>query len=64
MRPLFAYLLIASVGLSAVRCATKRAPIYKQLEERKNRYEQLIEEVNGDFYEEPMRQVKRSVTHS
>jgi hypothetical protein len=57
MRPLFAYLLIASVGLSAVRCATKRAPIYKQLEERKNRYEQLIEEVNGDFYEEPMRQV-------
>ena len=57
MRPLFAYLLIASVGLSAVRCATKRAPIYKQLEERKNRYERLIEEVNGDFYEEPMRQV-------
>ena len=57
MRPLFAYLLIATVGLSAVRCATTRAPIYKQLEERKNRYEQLIEEVNGDFYEEPMRQV-------
>ena len=64
MRPLFAYLLIATLGLVAIRCSIKKAPIYKQLEERKNRYEQLIEEVNGDFYEEPMRQVKRSSLHS
>ena len=53
MRPLFAYLLIATVGLSAVRCATKRAPIYKQLEERKNKYDRLLE---GD-YTDPMQQV-------
>ena len=54
MRPLFAYLLIATVGLSAVRCATTRAPIYKQLEERKNKYDRLLE---GDYYEDPMQQV-------
>ena len=54
MRPLFAYLLIATVGLSAVRCATTRAPIYKQLEESKNKYDRLLE---GDYYEDPMQQV-------
>ncbi len=57
MRPLFAYLLIATVGLSAVRCATTRAPIYKQLEERKNKYDRLLEQMEGDYYEDPMQQV-------
>ena len=56
MRPLFAYLLIATVGLSAVRCAITRAPIYKQLEERKNKYDRLLEQMEGD-YTDPMQQV-------
>ena len=57
MRPLFAYLLIASVGLSAVRCATKRAPIYKRLEERQDKYDRLLEQMEGDYYEDPIQQV-------
>ena len=57
MRPLFAYLLIATVGLSAVRCATTRAPIYKRLEERQDKYDRLFEQMEGDYYEDPIQQV-------
>ena len=57
MRPLFAYLLIATVGLAAVKCSIKKAPIYKQLDERKNKYDRLIEELEGDYYTDPMQQV-------
>ena len=57
MRPLFAYLLIATIGLSAVRCATTRAPIYQQLQERKNKYDRLLEQMEGDYYTDPMKEI-------
>ena len=57
MRPLFAYLLIATVGLSAVRCTIQKAPIYKRLEERQDKYDRLFEQMEGDYYEDPMQQV-------
>ena len=57
MKPLFAYLLIATVGLAAVRCTIQKAPIYKQLDERKNKYDRLLEQMEGDYYEDPMQQV-------
>ena len=57
MRPLFAYLLIATIGLSAVRCTIQNAPIYKQLDERKNKYDRLLEQMEGDYYTDPMQQV-------
>ena len=43
MRPLFAYLLIATVGLTAVRCTIKESPIYHELRERNNQVEQLLQ---------------------
>ena len=57
MRPLFAYLLIATVGLSAVRCTIQNAPIYKRLEERQDKYDRLFEQMEGDYYEDPIQQV-------
>ena len=57
MRPLFAYLLITSLGLVAIRCSIKKAPVYKQLEERKNKYDRLLEQMEGDYYTDPMQQV-------
>ena len=56
MRPLFAYLLIATIGLSAVRCTIHNAPIYKRLEERQDKYDRLFEQMEGD-YTDPMQQV-------
>ena len=56
MRPLFAYLLIATIGLSAVRCTIQKAPIYKRLEERQDKYDRLLEQMEGD-YTDPMQQV-------
>ena len=47
MRPLFAYLLIATIGLSAVRCTIQKAPIYKRLEERQDKYDRLLEQMEG-----------------
>ena len=46
MRPLFAYLLIATIGLATVRCTIQKSPIYKQLEERQDRYDRLYEELS------------------
>ncbi len=57
MRPLFAYLLIATVGLAAVRCTIQKAPIYKQLDERNKKYDRLLEQMEGDYYTDPMQQV-------
>ena len=57
MRPLFVYLLIATLGLTAIRCSIKKAPIYKRLEERQDKYDRLFEQMEGDYYTDPMQQV-------